>query len=824
MRDGSRAWLLWCAPLLVAGCFLAPLIVGGKTLFFRDVGNFHWPAKLEQSRTWAAGEVPHIDRWRGGGQPGIGNPNVTPFYPTNLLLRGDAKVVLWGFNAHFWLHLLLAPILMAGWLNGMGLRSPATWVGAATFGSSGFVVSTLGFHNLVPYTVWIPALLWSVVACARARGAARAALATVAVSVSWAALLLGGDPTSALLAVLAAIACVAFLMVGCDPDGSRSSIGAGGVRRNWLHAGWPLLALLPGSLMAWPQIAALLGSLDGSMRGALGYSADGVLRGSWHPALGLDLLFPFALGFPDGGFWGQRFHGEAQPLLFTFFPGAAALLLALAGAGTGERYRQRWLGLFLVGAGALVALGGYNPVVGWLARSGGLSWLRFPVKAWWWVALGTAVLVALAVDRLLPRPEDVGRAGRDCQRRRARLGRCAGIAGGLWLGSGLIFTGLSFVSPGWLERWVAHPLAPRIVEESLRRQAVAAALAGITLLLLVWTLRRPTNGRWALWIAMFFAVQLTVLRPLFPMLDREEVLRPVAPYSVLQEGARVVHGPLDLGWETPAPQGVGGVESASAQQRRLNRQGVPMVGVASGGRFLLNTSPDGLDNYLPGAVRQLLRQAPRGEQVKLLPRLGATHVVATGPDGSMQLVPVGGSFGPVFSSRWARSGGITDTLGRLSADVDAEASRQDQDAEGPERRSELIVVADDLGELLAESFGQRDERSAGGVAPAAPSRSRVLRDEPRGSVIEVEAAADGWLMLDRAWLPRYRALIDGVPVRTSIANALRLAVPVPQGARRVEVRYETRSWEQRWLFVGTGLITLVLMAWVRFRTAARARP
>ena len=783
-RSEARGWWLGCAQVLVTVCFLSPLILGDRTLFFRDVGNFHWPVKLEQARAWNSGQTPHVDLWRGGGQPGIGNPNTTALYPSNGLLRGrDPDGVLWGFNAHFWLHLLLAPVLVAGWLRALGLRGAAPWVGAATFGGGGFVVSTLGFHNLVAYAVWIPALLWSVATAVTARSSGHAALATVGVSLSWALMLLAGDPSSALLGLLAA---------------GATMFGVG--RSGWSRAHWPLLALVPGCLIAGPQIAALLGTLDGSMRGALGYSAEGVLRGSWHPMLGLDLLFPFALGFPDGGFWGARFHGGAQPLIFTFFPGVAAILLCVVGALSSGGARRR-LGLALVGTGGLVALGGFNPIMSWLARSGGLSWLRFPVKAWWWVALGSALLAAIAIHRAAESPTV-----------RRRLRRLCGAVGAAWLALAVLFVGRATRPPAWLERWVDHPLGAQVVESSLHRQAASAALGGLAVLGLVWALRRPTRGRWAVWIALFVSVQLASLRPLFPMLEAEEVTRPVVALSGLSADARVVHGPLDLGWSTPTRSDRETMETAADQQRRLNRLGVPMVGVTSGARYLLNTSPDGLDSYLPGAVRRLLRQAPRREQLRLLPRLGATHVVAPGASGSMELVAVGGVAGPVFSSRWVLSSGIADTLGRLSAEIDGEPERDGDEVD--DSPPELIVVADDLGEALA---GWKSlQRPGPGPRPPGPGL-RLVENSASGARLEVDAARDGWLMLDRAWLPRYRATVDGVPVQTTVANALRLAVPVPAGFHRIEVRYDTRSWDARWWFVGSGLVLLLLLAYSRLR-------
>ncbi len=60
-------------------------------------------------------------------------------------------------------------------------------------------------------------------------------------------------------------------------------------------------------------------------------------------------------------------------------------------------------------------------------------------------------------------------------------------------------------------------------------------------------------------------------------------------------------------------------------------------------------------------------------------------------------------------------------------------------------------------------------------------RATVVRDEALELRVNTSSQSDGWLVLSRPRLPGWRTLIDGVPVKTAIANALFVGVPVPAG-------------------------------------------
>ena len=132
----------------------------------------------------------------------------------------------------------------------------------------------------------------------------------------------------------------------------------------------------------------------------------------------------------------------------------------------------------------------------------------------------------------------------------------------------------------------------------------------------------------------------------------------------------------------------------------------------------------------------------------------------------------------------------------------------------------LAVVPGSAGVREAAS-GNAREVVRGGAGESQPARLVVNRREE--IEVEIEAPADGVLFLRRAWLPLWRAAIDGEPAPTVIAQVARLGVAVPAGSHRV------RFWiDRRPLLVGLGLsalgCALLVLLLVRSPLAPRRAP
>ncbi|MGH9464785.1 MAG: hypothetical protein ACRD0X_04015, partial [Thermoanaerobaculia bacterium] len=245
-----RSLLLYALPALVLLLVTVwPLVAGGRTLYLRDVLNTHFGMKWYQAEAMKAGHLPLVDPTRAGGQAHLGNPNTVPLYPDNVLyFLTDA---FWALNAHFWLHLLLAPVAAYWMARAWGLRREAAWVTAVCYAGSGYFLSTLNLYNLVAPAALAPAL---VAAALRLGEWERRRSAFVALAVVWALVVFGGDPMTAVVALVLALA---------------AAVVRHGRRYPWR---WAAGSLAVGTLLSAPQWVEFLHILGLSFRGYWGFS------------------------------------------------------------------------------------------------------------------------------------------------------------------------------------------------------------------------------------------------------------------------------------------------------------------------------------------------------------------------------------------------------------------------------------------------------------------------------------------------------------------------------------------------------------------------
>ena len=344
----------------------APLIVGQRTLFYRDLFGTHLPVKAFAAEELEAWRVPALNPTLGLGQPYRGNPSSQAFYPGSLLYR---VLPFWSaFNLHFVLHWGLA---FAGFYllaRRLRLSQEASLLAALTYAAGGWFLSTSTFYNLIVVAAWWPLALW---------GASRGGRRGVAAGgVACGLALLGGEPVSALLGMLP------LWVVASEAGGWRR-----GAARGAAIGGL-------GLLVALPQVVATARILGSSLRGTAAGAGD-ALRFAFHPLRLLELVTPFPFGWPG---WVGRFRFWAtdlapeMPFFLTIYCGLVALLLALYGA------RRRPRAALVAGAGFLLATGLALPAELWQRLSLGL--FRYPEKLLFWPALAIPVLAGAGLDRL----------------------------------------------------------------------------------------------------------------------------------------------------------------------------------------------------------------------------------------------------------------------------------------------------------------------------------------------------------------------------------------------------------------------------------------
>jgi hypothetical protein len=825
-RSRRHFAVLYVLPVALLLAWIAlPLARGTRTLYMRDVLNAHLAMKWSEALALRQGYFPLLDPYRGGGQPLAGNPNAVPFYPTNALLLWASP--MWALNAHFWIHLLLAPFAFFWMARRWGLSREAAWAAAVAYGVSGFYLSHLSFYNLIAGATLAPALVAACLGFAGA-GARRTAYAP-AVAALWALLLLSGEP---LMAALGA------------------GLAAAALLATWRRPAWGALAVLAaavacGTLVALPQIVEFLRILPVSFRGFRGYKPSVATIASWDPRQAAEWLLPMVFGRLDvriaGNFWGQRFFTGAPPLFPSLYPGLLALALVVASGR--PRGRAAWWAWGTAAAGLFCSLGRFNFAMQWLFARLGSGALRYPVKFWLPVAVGGGLLCGIGFEKLLAgaaaaatrrnaaaapagaataaettaadlvaatgrdatdaaaeRPADTESEGAAGRRFRWTLGSLALVLGGLW---GF----LSFL-PDTSRRLLrllipADRTAAFVAYERLRWLGLCqvSLLILAVLGLLALRMARAPRGAWACggWMLVAHAAaQLFLLRALYPTDAVTPYRVPPPAISYLPASLTVVNPDFEHLFG-PSSLNSGNFPSQSLLwlERRAFYELFPFTGPIWQRRYELDESPEGLDTFLTRIAQGSLKGANDEERLRLLAAWGVGRLLIERrleplPSHARLLAEL-----PSFGQRLH----VYEVAGRSPAAFLA-------------RR---IWYAPHLnaayGIMKSGAFDPRCDAVIEGSGPPRPSAggvARILRQGPESLDLDLDVGVGGSLLVVQRALLIYRATIDGRKAPPlQVANLHRNGLLVPAGRHRV------RMWVDRARFhltVGAAALGLAALA------------
>ncbi len=273
------------------------------------------------------------------GHPALADPLFQTFYPFVTafgLLLGPAR----GFSLSLVAHVLLAALLMFGFLRSQRLGLPAAILGALTYSLSGYLVTWFEYPFWLTTLAWLPGILWAWHAGVE-RGQWRyAGIAGLLFGLA----LLAGQYQFLLVFALFWIAYAAATALAHRRTGRSAAFPLGSL----------LLALVIGALIGAVQVLPFADLLAVSRRAVTG--APDILP---LPQL-ITLLLPHFFGSPalPEDYWGYGNYSE-----YTIYVGIVALFLAWLALFTRPRY---WTGFVL--AAVLI--------VGWFAAGGpGAAWL-----------------------------------------------------------------------------------------------------------------------------------------------------------------------------------------------------------------------------------------------------------------------------------------------------------------------------------------------------------------------------------------------------------------------------------------------------------------
>ncbi|MGB5572065.1 MAG: hypothetical protein WBO69_01670 [Thermoanaerobaculia bacterium] len=755
--------------LLILAWAVLPLIRGTHTFYLRDVFNSHLQKKLVQVAAMEEGYLPLVDPLRDGGQPLLGNPNSVALYPDNLLFLVASP--FWALNAHFWLHLVLAPFSGYWLARSWGFRKEAAWAAGVCFAGSGYFLSTLNLYNLVAGVALTPALT---AAMMELSGPVLRSSRLVAVAGLWTLLLLSGDPMTAAAALFLALSAVVF-------------------RWGFRQVRWPLsvVAIGLGTLIALPQLVEFLRILPLTFRGHWGFTLQQATVASWEPATAAELLVPFFFGQPDLTFWGKSFFSNNLPLFVTLYPGVLALaLIAVSGK---PRDRSGWWAWAMVALGLFLVLGKFNPLIALLWKLPGASLLRLPVKFWLLIAVGSSLLCAAGFERLF------------ASDRRQRDGW---ILTGLTLFYFLTWLALTVFSgpvDAWARGLVPDSFSDQLVDHERVRWAGLCLLSFVALLMLgfLWRLagRWPTVAGAAL-LAFHMVFQFVVLKPAVAFDEVAEYQKPSPLLDVVPEGAIVMHGKAGGSFgDSAVPVSEYPDPRILWLQRQTFQEIYPVAGIMYGRRYEFSVSPEGLDSFLTRATGFTFPHQSDLGRVRILAASGVEYLLVDREldpetDREVDLVrrePSTG--GEILVYRLVHSAPAVQLVGRV--------------LRAPHLNAALTwMISDDFDPTGMTVLPE------GGSELDGPSGSVIVElSAPEELEISTESVAPGALVVQRAFLPLYRATVDGQEAPIVAANIHRLGIEVPAGSHRVRVWIDRRPLWVSSLVALAALVALIGLAW-----------
>jgi hypothetical protein len=750
--------LLAPVPLAAAVLVLAALLPnldllrGSASPFYRDLGTTQRPARALFATLGASS----VDPYASFGEPYWGNPNLVLAYPFPRSPRF--------LGLHLLLHLLIGACGAFLFFRRLVRTDEAALLGAASFSLSGYVLSSTAFLNATTTIAWMPWLLWFVVTAREASG--RVLLRCgFGVTVTAALLVLGGEPALAGISLLLAFALAAATL---RPARLRTlAVTAGGT--------------VAAGLLLSPWLLQVVRASEFSSRRIRGFSFSEFAAVGFHPLRFLETPFPLLLGDPSrlvsGAFWGFAATQGNPPYLATTGFGVIPLALALLFAISAKRNEGR----FWIGAAALALLAATVPwLPGAKAVYGALPPLhvvRYPVKAMFAFTFAVAALAALGTDRLV--------LGGALPRFRARAGIVLGVLAALFGALSVVLrfwpgSGRRLLIRGWDPTWASDPAV--VLEPTLRRLPVQAALAAALLLFLALLVRRTAaepRARFFLLVAAG-AELLLPARSLLPRIPSEWLERPAPlvakaaaiPGRVFERTAK------DLDPVRRGLHGVAPADDLSTIARAQIRQGWALTGAPWGLRYAFDPDPDGSYSYLDRIGREVVNLRDWPGKLKWLRSAGVGSVIASD-------VPLGTpGLAPLFVEGAA---GIPAVLYRVTEPLPGV------------RRCPRVLVCDSITRavLLFESpafdpavavvVAGRDSAALAAERDDPSARARVVAETADDLVLETSGATPAVLHVDRTYTPRVRVSVNREPAVPVVANLHLIGIPVPAGTSQVVV-------------------------------------
>lgn len=708
------------------------------------------------------GDIPLWNPYLFGGMPYVASMNGDMFYPTfllRLILPVDVGMT-WGFI----LHMFLAGCFTYWFLRKIGMSFGAALVGGLAYMMSGQIASLVspGHDGKLFIAALFPMMLLCLVWGIRERRHWAWGLLALVSGLG----VLTPHPQLYQYMLLGAGAYGVMLAVDRDhPLGRRTAL---------LRLGLALSAVLLGWLIGAIQFAPVLEYIEWSPR-AGGKGWEHAVSYSMPPEELINTYLPQFSGILDR-YWGRNgihFHSE--------YIGASVLLLAGAGFRWGRR-KDSWFWLSVLVISLLWALGGYTPFYRLVyALVPGAKFFRAPSTIFFITAFAVSVLAARGTERLFA-------SGLS---KRYVLGWLAGgaVVTVLALSGGLRELFLGVVPDARLDQFSDPTGQAELARGSIRSLLFLLAAAGVAATL--WTHRLSARGA-TIALAAVITLDLWTVDRLY--------WRFSAPASELYASDSIIE--------------------------YIKAQPEPGRVVA----VLVHDPPAGRDPFLAGDAymvhRLRLATGYHGNQIGRYDRLYG------GADMSNILNPVFWQLANIHWFIYNDSTPLTPAMERVLGPVTNAAGTPAWlfRVNGENPAAWVVPAMMKQPDAVTEEalhdprfpvrsialFGP-ESPVAGQTLTAVPAplaiTTRVLEYEPGRINVELSAPAPAGaaLMVSENFYPGWGATIDGREGAVHRANLSLMGVPLPEGARQVELAFTSAAYERgKWITIGA--IALALAA------------
>ncbi len=703
-----------------------------------------------------AGHIPLWNPYLMGGVPYVAGMAGDIFYPPSLLLRAIVPVDV-AMSLAFALHLFFAGLFAYLFLRAWRMSFYGALIGGLAYMLSGFVASLAGAgHDGKLYiAALMPLVLWLVTL--GVRDGFRWVWGVLALAIGFAVLSPHPQVLQYMLLVCGAFALYVAI---AEVKGQRIDRNAA-IGRVALAAG----AVIVGFLMGAIQFLPVMEYTPWSPR-AVGKGYEWAISYSFPPEELINTYLPQFSGLLDA-YWGRNgihFHSE--------YIGAVVLILAGAGLGAVKTrgFARFWFGTFVIAL--LWSLGGFTPFYHLVyALVPGSKFFRAPSTFFYIVSFCVAVFAAFGVERI---------AAREIGPRYLPGWLIAGVVVVLLAISGA-FTNVGEMIAGPQSAGMVEANAQAVTLGSLR--SLLFVVLAVVVILGFLRARLTFNVTAVLLLALAAVDLWTINRHYWASSPPAKVV--YAPNEITQYISRANETEQGRVFTIPPQTAASEQHDPYLRGDALMVNDIRMVMGYHGnelGRYQL------LDGFAQGQVVQRVLGTPNFARLTNM-KYVLTDLDSLGIPGYQRLA------GPTKDTE-----GSTLYLYGVPGD-NPPAWVAPVIAKAPDEAVFATILDPRFDPATAALFDTSAEVNAVEVKqlPAALDiRANVTRYEPGHISVQLDkpAPAGAALLVSENYYPGWQATVDEKPAATGRADFTLIGVELPAGAREIELRYSSSTYER----------------------------